>query len=153
MERIRRLRTIPYGSRRTRREKAVYNVAEAVSCEADGTVGTIREPSILSTKGIAFQVAGNVPAKSSLSQNYPNPFNPMTTIEYSLPEQSQVKFEVFNVLGQRVKTLADIVQPAGRHRIVWDGKDDQGKDVASGIYFYRLEAGEFSESRRMVILK
>lgn len=116
-------------------------------------MGTIREPLILSTKGIAFEVMGNVPAKFSLSQNYPNPFNPMTTIEYSLPEQSQVKLEVFNVLGQRVKTLADVVQPAGRHRMVWDGKDAQGKDVASGIYFYRLQAGEFTDSKRMVILK
>jgi hypothetical protein len=134
-------------------ERAVYNVAEAISYEADGSMGTIREPLVLSTKGIAFEVTGNVPARFSLSQNYPNPFNPMTTIEYSLPEQSQVTLEVFNVLGQRVKTLADIVQPAGRHRIVWDGKDAQGKDVASGIYFYRLEAGEFTDSKRMVILK
>jgi flagellar hook assembly protein FlgD len=108
---------------------------------------------ILSTKGITFEVTENVPTTFSLSQNYPNPFNPMTTIDYSLPEQSQVTLEVFNVLGQRVKTLADMVQPAGRHRIVWDGKDDQGKDVASGIYFYRLEAGEFTDSKRMVILK
>ena len=134
-------------------ERAVYNVAEAISYEADGTVGTIREPLLLSTEGIAFEVMENLPTAFSLSQNYPNPFNPITTIEYSLPEQSQVKLEVFNVLGQKVKTLADIVQPAGRHRIVWDGKDDQGKDVASGIYFYRLEAGQFTDSKRMVILK
>jgi hypothetical protein len=131
----------------------VYNVAEAISYEADGTVGTIRKPLILSTEGIAFEVKGNVPAKFSLSQNYPNPFNPMTTIEYSLPEQSQVTLEVFNILGQRVKTLVNAVEPIGRHRIVWDGKDAQGKDVASGIYFYRLEAGEFTDSKRMVILK
>jgi hypothetical protein len=133
--------------------RAVYNVAEAISFEVDGAVGTIRKPLILSTKGIAFEVTENVPATFNLSQNYPNPFNPVTTIEYSLPEQSQVTLEVFNVLGQRVKTLVNVVQPAGRHKIVWDGKDAQGKDVASGIYFYRLEAGEFTQSKRMVILK
>ena len=116
-------------------------------------MGTIREPLTLSTEGIAFEVMGNVPTKFSLLQNHPNPLNPMTTIEYNLPEKLQVKLEIFNVLGQRVKTLADMAQPAGRHRIVWDGKDDQGKDVASGIYFYRLEAGEFTDSKRMVILK
>jgi hypothetical protein len=133
--------------------RAVYNVAEAISYEADRSVGTIREPLILSTEGVAFEVTENVPAAFSLSQNYPNPFNPMTTIEYSLPEQSHVMLEIFNILGQRVSTLVSVSQPAGRHRIVWDGKDDQGKDVASGIYFYRLEAGEFTDSKRMVILK
>ncbi len=77
----------------------------------------------------------------------------MTRIEYSLPEQSHVTLEVFNILGQRVKTLVGAVQPAGRYSVVWDAKDEQGKEVSSGIYFYRLEAGEFSESKKMVILK
>jgi hypothetical protein len=133
--------------------RAVYNVAELITYEADRSVGTIRDPLLLSTKGIAFEITENVPATFSLSQNYPNPFNPVTTIAYSLPERSQVMLEIFNVLGQRVKTLVSAVQPAGRHSIVWDAKDEQGKDVASGIYFYRLEAGEFSESKKMVILK
>ena len=133
--------------------RAVYNVAEAITYEADGSVGSIGKPLILSTEGIAFEVTDNIPTRYSLSQNYPNPFNPMTTIEYGLPEQSHATIEVFNVLGQRVRTLVSTIQPAGRHRVVWDGKDHQGKDVGSGIYFYRLQAGAFSESKKMVILK
>jgi len=133
--------------------RTVYNVAEAITYEADGSVGSIGKPLILSTEGIAFEITDNIPTRYSLSQNYPNPFNPLTRIEYGLPEQSHATIEVFNVLGQRVRTLVSAIQPAGRHRVVWDGKDDQGRDVGSGIYFYRLQAGEFSESKKMVILK
>jgi hypothetical protein len=134
-------------------ERAVYNVAELITYEADRSVGTIRSPLLLGTKGIAFEVAENIPTRYSLSQNYPNPFNPVTTIAYSLPEQSHVMLEIFNILGQRVRTLLGAFQSAGYHRITWDGKDDQGKDVSSGIYFYRLEAGDFTDSKKMVILK
>jgi hypothetical protein len=133
---------------------AVYYVAEDISYEADVTVGTVREPLVLNTKGIAFEVTEEIlPATHSLSQNYPNPFNPLTTIEYSLQKQARVTLDVFNIVGQKVRTLVSALQPAGRYKIVWDGRDDLGKDVSSGIYFYRLKAGEFYESKKMVILK
>ena len=86
--------------------------------------------------------------KYELSQNYPNPFNPQTMIRYGLPEDAQVRLVVYNVAGQKIKTLVNEEQEAGYHECIWDGKD-----VASGIYFYRLQAGDFVQTRKMVLLK
>jgi transglutaminase-like putative cysteine protease len=97
---------------------------------------------------------GGLPKKLSLSQNYPNPFNPETIIEYTLPEgPERVKLAIYNILGQKVKTLVDEEKSAGMHRTRWDGTDDKGNKVASGIYFSRVKIGSFSEAKKMVILK
>ena len=88
------------------------------------------------------------PKEYSLAQNYPNPFNPMTTIEYSLPKTSKVRVDVYNVLGQVVEVLVDVEQEPGRYRVRWDGVN-----AASGVYFYRLTANEYSMTRRMVLMK
>jgi hypothetical protein len=99
----------------------------------------------------------NVPKTYALSQNYPNPFNPETVIEYSLPKESQVKVVIYNILGQRVRTLVDQKELAGYKRVVWDGKDNRKQAVSSGTYFYRIEAkaeGErFTRTKKMVLLK
>lgn len=94
-----------------------------------------------------------LPSDFSVSQNYPNPFNPLTEIKFSLPENSPVKLVIFNVLGQKVKTLLDRDMPAGNHSVIWDGKNQEGKDVGSGIYFYRIEAGQYKVSRKMLVIK
>jgi len=94
-----------------------------------------------------------LPAGVALAQNYPNPFNPNTTIEFELPRRSRVKIEVFNLLGQRVRTLLDESKPAGSHRIEWAGTDNAGKPVATGVYLYRLEADDVVETRKMLVLK
>ena len=94
-----------------------------------------------------------IPDGFRLSQNYPNPFNPQTQFELSLPHASHVKVEIFNVLGQQVTTLVDKRLPAGSYRITWDGKDDVGQEVSSGVYLYRLTADEFVHSRKMLLLK
>jgi hypothetical protein len=88
-----------------------------------------------------------------LAQNYPNPFNPGTTIEYNLPKTSRVTLAIYNLLGQRIATLIDAHQTAGQHAVRWDGKDDLGKNAASGIFFYRLEAGGLVTTRRLVLLR
>ena len=93
------------------------------------------------------------PLSFTFSQNYPNPFNPTTRIEYSLRKTSHVKLVVLNILGEKIKTLVDEPKRSGNHVVVWDGKDDKGKEVASGIYFYKIKAGEFTDSKKMVILK
>jgi hypothetical protein len=89
----------------------------------------------------------------SLSNNYPNPFNPETKISYLLPRACRVRLEIFNLLGQRVRTLVDEDHAAGKAEVIWDGKDDEGEAVASGIYFYQIEAGDFVDSKKMVILR
>ncbi len=99
-------------------------------------------------------VRGSVtPSRYELYQNYPNPFNPITVIEYSLPEAGQVKIEIYNLAGQKVRTLVDSYLEAGRYKIYWDGTDDSGMRVSSGIYIYRLVAGGSIVTRKMVLLK
>ena len=95
----------------------------------------------------------NLPKSFALHQNYPNPFNPGTTINYDLPRRVQVRLEVFNVVGRRVATLVNGIQEAGRKAAVWNGLDQRGVAAASGIYFYRLTAGEFAATSKMVLLK
>lgn len=94
-----------------------------------------------------------MPDELQLSQNYPNPFNPVTAIEYRLPERSHVKLKVFNVLGQKVRTLIDREESAGSYTIIWDGTDTSGKSVASGVYLYRFQAGDHIETKKMLLLK
>ncbi len=85
--------------------------------------------------------------------NYPNPFNPATTISYTLPQRAPIRLEVFNLLGQPVRTLALGEQAAGRHFIIWDGTDDQRRVLSSGVYFYRLESGDYSAVNKMLLLR
>jgi len=92
-------------------------------------------------------------ARNELFQNFPNPFNPATTVRYSTAREGRVSLTVYNVNGQRVRTLVDAVQPAGTYAAVWDGKNDGGRTVATGVYFYRLTAGSFTEVRKMVLLR
>ena len=94
-----------------------------------------------------------VPIAFALMPNYPNPFNPSTTIEYRLPARTPVEIDIFNALGQKVRTLVDKSQPAGRHTVVWEGRDAGGDVVSTGIYFYRLRAGDRVEVRKMTLLK
>jgi hypothetical protein len=94
-----------------------------------------------------------VPTSFVLGQNYPNPFNPTTRISFDLPKSCEVKLEVYNLLGQRVKTLLSGQMTAGSHGIDWNSTDENGKQVSSGIYLYRLTAGEYLETKKMVLLK
>ncbi|MEW5995466.1 MAG: FlgD immunoglobulin-like domain containing protein, partial [Candidatus Zixiibacteriota bacterium] len=97
--------------------------------------------------------ATEVPADYALNQNYPNPFNPTTEIGFTLPTALEVKLEVFNLLGQRVKTLVDGRLDAGAHTVSWNATDDAGRPVSSGVYFYRIQAGDFIEAKKMMLLK
>src|SRR5439155_20470954 len=93
------------------------------------------------------------PAVHALFQNSPNPFNPTTSIRFDLPVPSSVLLMVYDIQGRTVQTLLRGWMPAGRHRATWDGRDDRGQDVASGIYYYRLWAGGFQANKRMLLLK
>jgi immune inhibitor A len=93
------------------------------------------------------------PSDFQLGQNYPNPFNPRTSIEYSLLKEGNVKIDIFNILGERIRTLVNEKQKPGAHTVAWDGIDDQGESAPSGIYFCRLKADDFEQTNKMVLLK
>lgn len=94
-----------------------------------------------------------LPNEFALEQNYPNPFNPSTTILFSLVRPSQVKLSVLNVLGQEVRTILDAPMVAGNHSTQWDGRDNQGAEAASGVYFYRLTSASGSQTKKMVLVR
>jgi hypothetical protein len=89
----------------------------------------------------------------ALGQNYPNPFNPTTTIEFSLPDAGDVRLDVYDILGRHVTTLLECFLAAGKHRITYEGTDDHGSSLPSGVYFYRLQAGQTMQLKKMVMLK
>jgi hypothetical protein len=95
----------------------------------------------------------NRPSGFSLAQNYPNPFNPVTNIAFTVARTAQVRLDVYNVVGQKVKTLVDQEMKPGAYAADWDGTDQSGKAVSSGIYFYRMEAGDFAGMKKMLLLK
>jgi hypothetical protein len=107
---------------------------------------------VASDLGIAEGNDG-VPGEYALSQNYPNPFNPTTSIHFALPSRGMVKLVVYDLIGQEVRTLAQAPFTSGEHTVAWDGRDNNGELVNSGIYFYRLETGQFNETRKLTFLK
>jgi len=93
------------------------------------------------------------PAVYALKGNYPNPFNPSTTISYSIAGDVEVELTVFNLKGQKIKTLVKQKQSAGKHVVTWLGRDDSNKTVSSGIYFYKLKASNYTEMKKMILMK
>jgi methionine-rich copper-binding protein CopC len=93
------------------------------------------------------------PSDFSLSQNYPNPFNPITNFQFSLSKSSHVKIEIFNIVGQKVKVLVDEDMKPGVYSADWNSTSDNGNTVSSGIYFYRMQAGDFADTKKMVLMK
>jgi flagellar hook assembly protein FlgD len=95
-----------------------------------------------------------MPETFELAQNFPNPFNPSTSISIKLPRESQVRLEIFNLLGQRIRTLADGRYAQGIYTFVWNGVDQSGQFASSGVYFYRLMDGEnLIQSKKMIFAK
>jgi hypothetical protein len=93
------------------------------------------------------------PCKFALSQNYPNPFNQSTKIEFTLPNSRSVSLNIYDLLGRKVRTLVRENLSAGQKSVFWDGKDNSGNEAVSGVYFYQLRAGDFSESKKLILLK
>ncbi len=98
-----------------------------------------------------------LPAEFFLGNNYPNPFNPTTTIEFGVPDiakgEVQVTLEVFNTRGQKIRTLVNESRQAGSYSVTWDSRNDFGRAVSSGVYFYRMQAGNFMESKKLILLR
>ena len=93
------------------------------------------------------------PEAFALAQNYPNPFNPTTKISFNVPEHSQVRLTVFDTLGKEVRNLVQTGKPPGFYEVQWNGLDGSGSPVSTGVYFCRLQAGEYSETIKMVLLR
>ena len=94
-----------------------------------------------------------LPKNYTLNQNYPNPFNPVTTLRYDLPENGIVTIIIYDMLGRQVKTLINQTQDAGYRSIIWDATNDYGKPMSAGIYLYQIQAGEYMQTKKMVLLK
>ena len=99
------------------------------------------------------QIGDALPTTFGLKQNYPNPFNPTTTVQFDIPTRSMVNISIFNVLGQKTRTLVNEELEAGSWEEEWNGLSDGGAKVSSGIYFYRMQAGSYVETKKMMLLK
>ena len=95
----------------------------------------------------------NVPQTFSLHQNYPNPFNPITTLRYDLPDDNHVTLTIYDLNGREINQLINTIQPAGYKSVQWNATDMYGKPVSAGVYLYQIRAGEFVQTRKMVLLK
>lgn len=124
---------------------ADFQILEGVLVDLTGNIDAIRNVEIGNLKPM--------PTNYALEPNVPNPFNPSTTIAYQLPEAGDVSMIIYNLVGQQVRTLVKGTHEAGFQSVVWDGRDDFGRQVASGVYIYRLQAGSFSQAHRMMLLK
>jgi hypothetical protein len=148
----------PLGTPPSAREgsAAIYDAAEDRMVVFGGRNGDYNNEvwAIVNLSGAATGAGESPPAvEAVLNQNHPNPFNPTTTIEYDIPSPGQVSLVIYDVRGVRVGTLANGTRAAGPHSVVWNGRDDNGAAVASGVYIYRLEYGGRAQSRKLVVLK
>jgi hypothetical protein len=131
-------------------EEGTYNGELNIDSNAPEGRVTVPVTMIVNATGTA---AGEVPAKLVLGPNHPNPFNPKTEISFALPSDGSVELAVFNTSGRLVKTLLSGVYEAGQHRVIWDGKNDAGESMPSGVYFYSLVTDEGTLARKMLMLK
>jgi len=122
-------------------------VAEVTSGNGALTLGVNASAAVLSINGELL------PEVFSLHQNYPNPFNPVTTLRYDLPENGHVNITIYDMLGRQVKSLINQTQDAGYRSVIWDATNDYGKPVSAGIYLYQIQAGEYMQTKKMVLLK
>ena len=108
---------------------------------------------IISTQYLSLSDILGLPTEFALHHNYPNPFNPVTTLRYDLPEQANVNIIIYDLLGREVRTLVNTTQDAGFKSVIWDATNDYGKPVSAGVYLYHIQAGEFVQTKKMVLLK
>jgi methionine-rich copper-binding protein CopC len=101
----------------------------------------------------SIESGSGVPTEFALTQNYPNPFNPTTEIAFSVPKQTSVKLVVYGISGDVVATLVNQTMSPGNYRVVWNGRSDDGRGVASGVYFYHIQAEGFTATKKMTLLK
>lgn len=131
------------------------NLGQPVTIYTDlGNNGTIDDTIFVgNTVHVDAPATVGIPKEYSVSQNYPNPFNPSTRIKYTLPAPGRVSIKVYNLLGQEVASLFDEEQIGGSHTVEWNGTATGGNNVSSGVYFYRLEADGFVQTKKLMLLR
>jgi len=102
---------------------------------------------------LTVKASSSLPIKTELYENSPNPFNPTTTIRFAIKDTGPVNLAVYNSLGQKVRVLADGPRSAGLHAVMWDGRDEAGRSVSSGVYFCRMQAGKYQQTRKMLFAR
>ncbi len=132
-----------------------FYVASVAGDEASGPNGdyTYTTTHTMLATSVVEVAGSHLPGDFSLEQNYPNPFNPVTAIEFSLPTRAKVELTVFNIIGQKVRVLHSGILEAGQYRTEWNGTDYNGRQAATGAYFYRLETASYRQVRKMILLK
>ncbi|SVD50066.1 uncharacterized protein METZ01_LOCUS402920, partial [marine metagenome] len=131
-----------------------YSLAENSPCVGTGEDGANMGAFDIGCDAIILNISDElVPITYTLHQNYPNPFNPVTTLRYDLPENAMINITIYDMLGRQVKILINQTQDAGYRSIVWDATNDYGKPVSAGIYLYQIQAGEYMQTKKMVLLK
>jgi len=124
-----------------------------VCFDAEGMQGSDESDGVFEIVGSATSVQNDVPSVLILHQNWPNPFNPVTKIEFGLPKAEMITLKIYNVEGRLVATLAEGFYEAGYHNEIWNGVNDNGMEVSSGVYFYRLVSSRKVITRKMVLLR
>jgi parallel beta-helix repeat protein len=128
-------------------------VGEYATVLSHQSTGSLTKESFLEAREAGEAPPAAAITSFALAQNYPNPFNPSTAISFVIPEAAQVMLQIYDVRGQLVKTLVDRMLAAGRHQVIWHGDNASGQQVASGVYFYRMQAGSFSQSKTMLLVR
>ncbi|NIT56868.1 MAG: T9SS type A sorting domain-containing protein [Aliifodinibius sp.] len=126
------------------------NYASASDWIDFGAIGLVVSPT---TTSLQSKQNPTLPDQSNLQQNYPNPFNPSTTIDYSVQNAGKVRIDIYNSLGQLVRTLVNETKPVGEYSVRWNGETDSGEKIPSGAYFYQLQIGEFRSAKKMLHIK
>ena len=115
--------------------------------------GLESDPSNSVSAVLSADEALGLPTEFALNQNYPNPFNPSTQIQYALPEEARVVISIYDLMGRKVRTLINDVQDAGYRSVMWNATNDMGRLVSAGVYIYSIQAGDFIQNRKMVLMK
>ena len=130
-----------------------YTLAENSPCIGSGENGANMGAFGVGCEAILSIDKDAIPLQYTLHQNYPNPFNPVTTLRYDIPENSHVTITIYDMLGRQVKTLINQTQNSGYRSVIWDATNDLGQPVSAGIYLYTIQAGDFRQTKKMVLLK
>ena len=134
-------------------EKVERFIPTEVTFRANESLGTVEQPYVLETRARRLGDRGYIPNTFTLGQSFPNPFNPSTQIGYGLPQDGHVELAIYNVVGQKIRTLVSKVESAGYHYVMWDGRSDESYAVPSGMYFYVMQAEQFRQVKKVMLLK